>query len=420
MANRRSWGFLRLLLWSLCFGLCGASISEETIAAIRARNLALAGVATTNPLVIFHDDWRRVHRLQGLPLYLGVYVEHWEFYTPHGGSQPLAPDQTTLRLTPSMSVHTVCQFIHRTWRQSRFFEWQAGAVHTSVHSSEVLPRRNVHVLLHHRSEVPLRQTMAAVLVEVRWWTVDWTKSTTAISYWIPRVVTIPIFLQHMGLLRACTTSHRCAISHNGRMVDGMAFSSILGDFLVIEGFPLAIPPDSDEEAEHSPSPIHMIREVTSSPTTSVDEEDPMDTSSTTSTDDDDPNYRELTVLIYRPRGPPGRPTQLVEVLQAKARHLDTPCLTSWPDLRPKPWAVFPVHPSYQLTFPQHEISKHFVIHDPIEAGPRHPAAYDLIVERHLPWSCYVDEPSESLADFDCCWLEPFVPSTLSQLPYLCQ
>lgn len=96
----------------------------------------------------------------------------------------------------------------------------------------------------------------------------------------------------------------------------------------------------------------------------------MDTSSTTSTDEDDPNYRDLTVLIYRPRGPPGRPTQIVEVLKANARHLDTPCLNSWPDLRPKPWAAFPIHPSYQLTFPQHEISKHFVIHDPIEAGPR--------------------------------------------------
>lgn len=242
MANLRSCGFLRLMVWSLCLGLCGASISEDTIAAISARNLALAGVATTNPLVIFHDDWRRVHRLHGLPLYLGVYVEHWEFYTPHGGSQPLAPDQTTLRLTPSTSVHTVCQFIHRTWRPSYFFERQAGAVHSSVHSSEVLPRRNLHVLLHHRSEVPLRQSMAAVLVEVRWWTADWIKSMTAISYWIPRVVTIPIFLQHLGLLRACTTSHRCAIFHNGRLVDGMAFSSILGDFLVIEGFPLQLYP----------------------------------------------------------------------------------------------------------------------------------------------------------------------------------
>ena len=370
MANLRSCGFLRLMVWSLCFGLCGASISEDTIAAISARNMALAGVATTNPLVIFHDDWRRVHRIHGLPLYLGVYVEHWEFYTPHGGSQPLAPDQTTLRLSPSTSVHTVCQFIHRTWRPSYFFEWEAGAVHSSVHSSEVLPRRNLHVLLHHRSEVPLRQSMAAVLVEVRWWTADWTKSMTALSYWIPRVVTIPIFLQHLGLLRACTTSHRCAIFHNDRLVDGMAFSSILGDFLVIEGFPLAIPPDSDEEAVHSPSPIHLIREATSSPTTSEDEDDPMDTSSTTSTDEDGPNYRDLTVLIYRPRGPPGRPTQIVEVLKANARHLDTPCLHSWPDLRPKPWAVFPIHPSYQLTFPQHEISKHFVIHDPIEAGPR--------------------------------------------------
>ena len=65
------------------------------------------------------------------------------------------------------TVHTVCQFIHRTWRSSYFFEWQAGAVHSSVHANEVLPRRNLHVLLHHRSEVPLRQSMAAVLVEVR-------------------------------------------------------------------------------------------------------------------------------------------------------------------------------------------------------------------------------------------------------------
>ena len=83
----------------------------------------------------------------------------WEFYTPHGGSNPLSPDQTSLRLTPQTTVQTVCQFIHRTWRPSYFFEWQAGAVHSSVHASEVLPRRNLHVVLHHRSEVPLRQYM---------------------------------------------------------------------------------------------------------------------------------------------------------------------------------------------------------------------------------------------------------------------
>ena len=122
------------------------------------------------------------------------------------------------------------------------------------------------------------------------------------------------------------------------------------------------PPESDEEALHSPSPIHMTREVTTSPTSTEAEEDLMDTSSTTSPDDDDPPPRDLTVLIYRPRGPPGRPTQIVEVILSNARHLDPPCLASWPDLRPKPWAVFPVDPSYHLTFPQHEISKH-------EAGP---------------------------------------------------
>lgn len=260
------------LRWmSLLLGLGDSSISEETMAAINARNLALIGMDTTNPLVIYHEDWGRVNRLQGLPLYLGVYVERWEFYTPHGGSNPLSPDQTSLRLTPQTTVQTVCQFIHRTWRPSYFFEWQAGAVHSSVHASEVLPRRNLHVVLHHRSEVPLRQSMAAVLVEVRWWTADRAKSMTALSYWIPRVVTVPLFLQRLGLLRACTSSHRCAIFHNGRMVDGApSFSSVLGDFLVVEGFPLAIPPDSDDEdvlVIHSPSP-----------TTTETEDDPMDTS----------------------------------------------------------------------------------------------------------------------------------------------
>ena len=362
---RRRLLWMGILLWS-----GNASISDDTMTAISARQVAMRGVASTHPLVIYHEDWNRVHRLHGLPLYLGVNVETWEFYTPYGGTTPLSPDQTSFRLTPQTLAHTVCQFIHRTWRASYFFEWQAGVVHTSVHTSEVLPRRNLHVLLHHRSEVPLRQTMAAVLVEVRWWTGDWIKSMTANSLWIPRVTTVPLLLQKVGLLRACTTRHRCAIFHNGRWVDGMSFSSLLGDYLVVEGFPLAIPPDSDEEPLHSPSPLRMPREATSSPTSTETVEDLMDTSSTTSPDDDDSPLRDLTVLLYRPRGPPGRPTQLAEVIQSNARHLDPLCLAAWPDLRPKPWAAFPVHPSYHLTFPQHEISKHFVIHDPTEAGPR--------------------------------------------------
>ena len=372
-AAGRSFLPLRLfvVVISACVLTAESSISDEVIEAIGARHTALFGRPSNHPAVRYQENWNRVLHVTGLPLYLGVYPEVWEFYTVYGGPAPASPDQATLNLSPQMAVQSVCSFIHRVWPQFYFFEWRAGEVHTSVHDSQVLPRRNRHVLIFSKAAMLQQPSMEAILVEIKWHTADGAKSITAFGHWMSQVTPVPVLLARLGFLRACTLSHRCSLHHNGRYVDGMTMSFVAGDYIFLEGFVIEIPADSDEEPEFRPDPLRQPMNSTSSPTSPTFSDVLMTPSVTTSlSSDDDVPLPDLTINVYRPRGPVGRPLQTTAVLQANARNLDRPCLVRWPDLRPKAWAAFPVHPSYSLAFPQHEFTKHFVVHDPTEAGPR--------------------------------------------------
>ena len=293
----------------------------------------------------------------------------------HGGPDTLHPDQATLDLTPNLPGLSVCSFVHAIWPGVRTMEWRAVEVHSSAqrdagqYGSAVLPRRHRHILVFSKMDMLQQPFFEPVMVEIRWPTTDGVRSVTAFGFWMPQVTAIPTFLARLGFLRACTLSHRCSIHHNGRYVAGVQMSLVDGDFLVLEGFVMDIPADSDDEVQPDPQPVRQPRAETSSPTTS-DVTDTVMASSPSVESDDDSLPPDLTVLIYRPRGPLGRPLQATVILRERIRSFHRPCLAHWPDLAGKPWTSFRVHPSYNLAFPQHEIAEHYVIRDPTEAGPR--------------------------------------------------
>ena len=429
VSSMAAWGFssrhFKLcggVLW-LCGTLSSASISEDVFDAIAARNAALRGVQTNNPAVRFHRDWQQLHFISGLPLFLGAYGERWEFYVVHGGPDTLSPDQATLDLTPSLPGFSVCSFIHTIWPAVRTMEWRAVEVHASAqrdadqYGSAVLPRRNRHILIFSKQDMIQQPSYEPVMVEIRWPSADGVRSVTAFGHWMPLLTTVPNFLARLGFLRACTLSHRCSIYHNSRYVRGVQMSIVDGDFLVLEGFVIDIPTDSDDDIRPHPQPVRQPRAETSSDT-SPDSADTEMVSSTSLDSDDASLPPDLTVTIFRPRGPLGRP---LYPIRERARGFHRPCLEQWPDLGGKGWTSFRVHPSYNLAFPQHEIAEHYVIRDPTEAGPR----MTVLVMVSAPRTLYLQamsmsSPTSRLQILNAVGLQAMVPSTLQKLHYVHQ
>lgn len=194
-------------------------------------------------------------------------------------------------------------------------------------------------------------------------------------------------------------------------------SIVDGDFLVLEGFVIDIPTDSDDDIRPHPQPVRQPRAETSSDT-SPDSADTEMVSSTSLDSDDASLPPDLTVTIFRPRGPLGRP---LYPIRERARGFHRPCLEQWPDLGGKGWTSFRVHPSYNLAFPQHEIAEHYVIRDPTEAGPR----MTVLVMVSAPRTLYLQamsmsSPTSRLQILNAVGLQAMVPSTLQKLHYVHQ
>ncbi len=250
--------FINVLIWIMLFGRVLGSIDEDVLHAFHVRRGVLTGaqeVITAD--MTYHTDWLWLQAETGIPAFLGAQAEAWAIHKP----SPSQPRCLETLLGQGRTAMQVAREIERAWTELPRFGWRATPCHPSVRTSLVLDHQKRHIILHGTGEARERISMASALVEIRWQLEDGGFRLETFCRWLRTWTSTRLFLQHMGYLSKCNSSHHCRVIVNGEPLETNPDTDLrinTGDFVVLEGV-LVLPAETPNCDLASCQSLRMVR-----------------------------------------------------------------------------------------------------------------------------------------------------------------
>lgn len=283
--------------------------------------------------------------------------------------------------------------------------WSLYEGHLSVRRSAVLQAGCRHYLLLTHAETQTLPQDAAVFLEVHWRghvTEDYSLSRP----WLPSRTSILQIFDRVGILTACTSTHRCDIEVNGQLQHGPGILLGIADFVQIETF-IFTPTISDDEEEYA-EPIAGIRSPSTSSATSSSS---TLSESTSASGSFVASNTALTCMvhIYRPRLVSGRPLHVYALIARGSRTWRSSVFEAWPPLRYGVWDHADVHRSIHADFPSPDDIRYKVIIAPADLGEAKVVPLAVVC-----WGDYVFHQALAIHEFST---PGHVYAALSLLPW---
>ena len=341
--------------------LSGAYASEDdtVIAQLRQRAQAQALSQQANNLAARWDWLRRRVGLERPPPNQDYQVV---FHRPDR-QPPLVPRNLVTVVSHNLDPINIVVGVENRWPDLGPYaaigiSWSVIEGHRSVYSSDYFSDDHRHVMLITTNENVQHPLEFRVFLEIHWHSFAGLDRGMSIP-WIKARISYFELLQFAGVLRSCTSTHRCHVQVDGDMVDAQNVVLYKGDHIFIEGGPVDPPSDTESET-HVPSPINACR---SGHSASSDTSDP---ASDMSMADDDlvqlaTNDDTMTLAIYRSGGVMGQASSLILPLSGRNREVTMPVLGMWPDLRYVEWGLRAVSETYNRDFQPDGVVKNTVL-----------------------------------------------------------
>ena len=237
-------------------------------------------------------------------------------------------------------------------------------MHDAAYTSDYFSAAYQHYMLTTDWERHLHNRQRVVATEIVWNTAQGpTKSLSRL--WVVETTTIVNFLETIGVLQGCTTTHRCHITLNGHYCTGRWLQFTHGTYVLVDAHPQERPDDTESECEDA-APIAQAHHDDTSSTTSSSSQAEVDQLHL------EGSFVTDTLIVYRPPGRTLRPLHLIEPVRTTDPHNLVVIMQHWQDLRYYTWGLVGVHPTYDQEYPQSDDAHIFVLvalHD--LPGPLH-------------------------------------------------
>ena len=322
------WRTLRYIYYVLLFSAsmltATASEDDNVLQQLHQRRLAQVQqpqVPTPTPL---DHRWANFEETYRLPRpdpgsYYDAVIARPDVILQHRGTS------LSLRLHYAAEPHRYQTLIEGHWQDifidvSPNNEWRVHSMNEAAYGSSFFPAAYRHFILTTDWERHTCSGHRAIAVEVIWRTPNG-ESTVLMRPWIPTTTTTVGFLQALGLLHGCMTSHRCHATINGQTCVTRWVQFTHGTYVKVDAYPMQIPEDTESEGEE-PAPIAGA----------TFEDDATTTSSESSSNSIDPLYLDDafitdTIVVHRPPGRVPRPLRLIQTVE----HADGPVLHIYTD-----------------------------------------------------------------------------------------
>ena len=260
--------------------------------------------------------------------------------------------------------------IERHWQDIRIDTspnnlWRVHLMNSASHGSAFFPLAYTHFLLTTDWERHIYSGKRAIAVEIVWHT-QTGNNRALMRPWMRETTTTVGFLQDIGMLHGCTTSHRCHVYINGQTCVTRWVQFTHGSYVMVEAFPQQLQEDTESEGEQ-PAPIAGVAQI----------EDSSSTSSSSSTPSIDPLHLDdafLTdvIVVHRPPGRIPRPLYMISPVESTDPNNLLVVMQHWNDLRYHTWTLCGVHLTYERDYPPSDDTHVFVLVAMVDLpGPLH-------------------------------------------------
>ena len=316
-----------LFLFTLVMG-CQGSIDEAVLNHFQQGQLAQLPAQNT----AYADRWTWVERHIGLLRPSAPGGRHMMIHrTTNSDEFPL---QQTLAVQLADDAVDTILAIEQIWDglgpyRANPTAWIINPVDPAVRAS-LLPQDREHWILVSRGESRRFPSHEPVMLEIRWES-HRSSETIAFALWLPQLSMKMTILQALGLLRACGTTHACALHCNGAPADHVALTLRYGDFLLVHGRPSELRIDDEE--------LDSVAEVDAHGTELL----PLT--------DQEPLSLLCHTVTYKPTSPANpSPLHISSVLTSRESVPHDEILLAWPDLQHQQWHLIEVHETYYEQF----------------------------------------------------------------------
>ena len=331
------WRTLRYIYYVLLFSAsmltATASEDDNVLQQLHQRRLAQVQqpqVPTPTPL---DHRWANFEETYRLPRpdpgsYYDAAIARPDVILQHRGTS------LSLRLHYAAEPHRYQTLIEGHWQDifidvSPNNEWRVHSMNEAAYGSSFFPAAYRHFILTTDWERHTCSGHRAIAVEVIWRTPNG-ESTVLMRPWIPTTTTTVGFLQALGLLHGCMTSHRCHATINGQTCVTRWVQFTHGTYVKVDAYPMQIPEDTESEGEE-PAPIAGA----------TFEDDATTTSRESSSNSIDPLYLDDafitdTIVVHRPPGRVPRPLRLIQTVEHTDPNNLLVIMQHWNDLRYHP------------------------------------------------------------------------------------
>ena len=305
-------------------------------------------------------EWDFVHRRTGLPRVYRHLNLRLTLHRPEGVHDP-ATSSLDYDMDDSATASTVIHVIETVWpdlqggrgQYPRTFSWSAVLAHDSIGESCLLEQGRTHAVLYRLDEETALPLHAPIFLEVVWRT-EPGSITYIVCKWVRKRITLSLFLEQLGYLQACATSHKCTIQVDNGPVNPSVLVFEYGSFARLDGYRLITPelqdlPDAGSDEIEVASP-DLTSDSLSDPDQDIySEADPEMFDADLEMFDADLELDTVS-SIYRPVQQAGRAPSLHCAAPALMAAMTTQIHETWEDLGSVDWFIQNVHPSYRVFY----------------------------------------------------------------------